>query len=241
MNPRTLSLALALVGLGFSCAPDAKGQTNIVFSDRSFEGVSASVTAPALPGTNTGSIGAWTGSATGILSLGSSITSGSGFSGITPLDGTFSTRFSFGIGVGNTASLTQNLTGVSLVSNSLYQLTIDLNTGTLLGAISGVSIEILAGNTSLATLTGANLVSLLNPNSTLFQTVTLNYTTGAVAPAGNIGVRISGGGVAAAASAFYVDNVRLTQTPIPEPSTVAASLAGAGLLGLVMRRRRALA
>lgn len=239
MTTKASLVTLALLCVSPFCASPTEA-ANIIFNDSSFEGINASVAAPVLLGTSTGSIGSWTGSATGIIAVGSTVSSGSGF-GVTPLDGSFAARFSFGIGVGNVASLTQSVSGVSLVSNSLYQLTIDVNTGSFLSAIGGVNIEILAGGTSVASLSGASLVNLLNPNSTLFQTVTLNYVTNGAPLGGNVGVRISGGGLATAAASFYVDNVRLTQTPIPEPSAVAASLAGAGMLGLVMRRRRAMA
>ena len=242
MTPKVSLVTLALLCVSPFCASIAQGQTtNIVFANPGFEGINASVASPVLLGTNTGSLGAWAASATGVIAVGSSVSSGSGF-GVTPLEGTFAARFSFGIGVGNVATLSQN-SSVNLVSNSRYQLTIDVNPGSFLGAIGGLNVSLTAGGVVIpgATLTGASLVSLLNANSATFQTVSFSFDTGGAAPTGLLGVSINAGGLALVAGNFYVDNVRLTQTPIPEPSTVVASLAGAGMLGLVMRRRRALA
>jgi hypothetical protein len=74
--------------------------------------------------------------------------------------------------------------------------------------------------------------ALAAPVTGTFADLTISFSTGAVAPAGNIRLsvqRISDGG-----PRLHIDNVRLDA--IPEPSTAAALALAAGLL---LRRRRA--
>lgn len=79
-------------------------------------------------------------------------------------------------------------------------------------------------------LASASLDASTLPAST-FGDLTLNFTTGDVAPAGNIRIRLSAEG----AGRGHFDNVRLTADLIPEPSVAALSLLG--LLGLSRRRK----
>ncbi len=66
-----------------------------------------------------------------------------------------------------------------------------------------------------------------------FADVTLTYSTGAVAPAGNIRISVQN---LDTSTRLHVDNFRLDGTTIPEPSSLATLGLAAGLL---MRRRRA--
>jgi hypothetical protein len=65
-----------------------------------------------------------------------------------------------------------------------------------------------------------------------FADMTLVFTTGAVAPTGNIRLFVK---EVDPATRIHVDNFRLDGTLVPEPSSAAAILFGAGLL---IRRRR---
>ena len=66
-----------------------------------------------------------------------------------------------------------------------------------------------------------------------FGDMTLTYTTGAVAPTGNIRLFVK---EVDTATRIHVDNFRLDATPIPEPSVLAGFMLGGGLL--IRRRRR---
>ncbi len=72
-----------------------------------------------------------------------------------------------------------------------------------------------------------------NPNPNTFQDFTLEFTTGAVAPTGNI--RIYGENISAGIRTHF-DNFRLDAIAVPEPASLAAGLMGG--LGLMIRRRR---
>jgi hypothetical protein len=67
------------------------------------------------------------------------------------------------------------------------------------------------------------------PNT--FQDFIYAFTTGAVAPTGNIGIRL-----AATGGRGLFDNVRLDATPVPEPSAALCALIGGSLI--IARRRR---
>jgi len=120
--------------------------------------------------------------------------------------------------------------GVTFLPLTTYTLTVAIGnrvsvndpTGTArFGLTSGGTIE-------LGTFTTA--VSLANT----FQDFTYTFNTGAVAPTGNVGIRL---GVQPTVGRGLFDNVRLDASPIPEPSTGLCALIGASLV-LAHRRRR---
>src|SRR5262245_9801620 len=84
----------------------------IVIPSGSFEGITSSIEPPFLAGTSTGTIGAWSASYSGLLSLGGSIGSGSAGSlgSPTPAEGTFAVRVELPSNVIAQAKLWQVLT-----------------------------------------------------------------------------------------------------------------------------------
>ena len=125
-------------------------------------------------------------------------------------------------------------------ANTSYTLTIGVGNraggtgaGTGLFGLTSTNDGVIVSNDAFASALFSQTVdtSTIAPVGGTFGDLVLNYSTGAVAPAGNIrifaketsGVRI------------HLDNFRLDATVIPEPS----SLAALGLAGLLMRRRRA--
>lgn len=66
-----------------------------------------------------------------------------------------------------------------------------------------------------------------------FADTSITFTTGAVAPAGNIRISVQN---LDTGTRLHVDNFRLDATPIPEPASIATLALASGLL---MRRRRA--
>lgn len=118
-----------------------------------------------------------------------------------------------------------------------YQLVIGVgnrNAGwTAAGNQSSIALE------STTAAVGTHLASTFLDSSTLpestFADVTLNFATGAVAPAGNIRIWVGSTGATGTGRGHF-DNVRLTANPIPEPT--GAALVALAAAGFCARRRK---
>jgi hypothetical protein len=225
MNSKTLLLVTSL----FSGAAAVQA-ANINIPDFSFEGITASVSSPngLSLGTNSGPIGAWSAQAGGLVGLNSSVASGTAGSLGAPAgaDGNYVVGITLPVGAGASASLSQTLSDVFL-PNSRYVLSLEIDPGTSANLLSGSSLQLEAGSTSVASLSGTDFLSLLNPNGT-FQTVTLTYETGSAPPSGNIGIDFDANSVAGVGGKIFLDNFQLTVNPVPEPQPIA--LMSMGLL-----------
>lgn len=121
--------------------------------------------------------------------------------------------------------------------NTDYQLVIGVGnrnaSWTAVGNQSSIALE------STADPVGTHLASTFLDSSTLpestFADLTLTFTTGASAPAGNIRIWIGSTGDAGTGRGHF-DNVRLDASPVPEPSF--AALLGLSLALGARRRRR---
>jgi len=134
-------------------------------------------------------------------------------------------------------TMTQDL-GVTFLANTTYTLTVALG-NRVVGDISGsMRFGLTNGGTELGTFTLVAVPSAVTGGT--FQDFTYTFTTGAVAPTGNVGISLEapdpsqsqfgpGRGV--------FDNVRLDASPVPEPSAGLCALIGASLI-LAHRRRR---
>ena len=140
------------------------------------------------------------------------------------------------------------LTTLAFQPNTQYSLT--FNMGYVAGIAGGNSgYEFSIGSASgvnyspLATITGFSAFpGNMHSSSSAVDTVTLNFTTGAVAPAGNLAVQwaqTSSIGTPTTSDFFGFNLVTLDATAVPEPS--AALFAGAGAVMLIGRRRRGVA
>ena len=119
--------------------------------------------------------------------------------------------------------------GVGFLANSVYTLTIavgDRQTGDVSGT---VSFGLTAGGTNQGIFTE---VAPAQVTDNTFQDFTYTFTTGAVAPTGNVGIKLSS--ISAGRGVF--DNVRLDASAIPEPSTALCAVIGG--IALLRRRRR---
>ncbi|MBI3156779.1 MAG: PEP-CTERM sorting domain-containing protein [Burkholderiales bacterium] len=142
-----------------------------------------------------------------------------------PIDSS-SASFSNTVGGGFTDTWTFSLSGLSYVAASLT------NVESSLGSISTRGIAGLSASTGAFALTGSPITTTSGP-----ITVTTQVLAGAaVLAAGNYTLTVSGTGITGA-SASYGGNI--VATPVPEPGTYAMLVAGLGIVGLlVMRRRR---
>ena len=123
--------------------------------------------------------------------------------------------------------------GTAWAPNTKYTLTVGV--GNRSGFGQGASVLAL-GSTSDAAgvfVSSTTVAENANANVNTFQDFSLIFTTGAVAPTGNI--RIYGENVSAG-SRTHFDNFRLDAAVVPEPGSLVAGLAGG--LGLMIRRRR---
>ena len=126
------------------------------------------------------------------------------------------------------SSASQDL-GVGFLTDSIYTLTISIgNRTTDVNNPTGTAVfGLTAGGTDQAVFT--QVASSLVPGGT-FRDFTYTFTTGAVAPTGNVGIRLG----AAVGGRGLFDNVRLDVSPVPEPGTTLFALLG----GLLIARRR---
>jgi HpiC1 cyclase len=131
----------------------------------------------------------------------------------------------------NGGSISQTLTGISLLPNSIYTLSVDV----------GRRFDVVTANYSLSLTDGSNVFCTSNgsngsvPAGT-FVDVTLTCATGASAPAGFLGIELTGDG-----RQIDFDNVQLSvesAVSTPEPSALALTFVGLFVSGLLFVRSR---
>jgi hypothetical protein len=127
----------------------------------------------------------------------------------------------------NGGTISQTLSD-SLLANTLYTLSVDVGRRLDGVNVTNYTISLFAGSTLLNSLTASNGLIPLGT----FMDVSFNYMSGVTLPAGNLAIMLSSAG-----SQTDFDNVRLTATPVPEPSSLALLAAGLGLALFVFRRR----
>lgn len=196
----------------------------IVITDPGFEGLSRTISSPALGGTATGTIGAWNVSVTSLAGLNASVAAGNLLGGPTPPEGTRDLRLSVPIGFGASESISQTLSA-SLSANTEYRLSVWISAGSTVSLLSSGSLQLRAGGNPLTSLTGTSLTSLINPNGS-FSKVTLVYQTGSQPISGLMGIYFGVSSTATIGGNIYLDNFQLTSTsigvsPIPEPESYA--------------------
>ena len=151
-------------------------------------------------------------------------------------DGSYVVRINMPTGAGSSVDLNQGL-GVTFLANSTYTLSFEIDAGSTATLLSGSSLSLQAGSTPVATLSGTAFTSLLSGNNQ-FQTLSLIYQSGNVAPVGDIGIAFNANSTAGAGGNFFLDNFQLGVTPIPEPSTYALCSLGLFLTIFACHRRR---
>jgi len=135
----------------------------------------------------------------------------------------------------NGGTLAQTLTGISLLPNSVYTLSVDVGRRLDHGG-NNYSLSLLDG-TSVFCTSGSNSNGSITAGA--FQDVTLQCVTGATVPGGFLGIELTGDG-----NQLDFDNVRLdvstSTVSTPEPSALALTSVGLLVSGLffVLSRRR---
>ena len=128
----------------------------------------------------------------------------------------------------NGGSISQTLTGISLLANSTYTLSVDV--GRRFDVVAAnYSISLYDGSTALCTTGGSNA----SVTAGSFIDATLSCTTGASVPAGFLGIVLTGDG-----RQIDFDNVRLDVVSTPEPSVLVLMLTALGAVGLLFARSR---
>jgi hypothetical protein len=129
----------------------------------------------------------------------------------------------------NGGSISQTLTGISLLANSTYILSVDV----------GRRFDVVAANYSLSLYDGSTVLCTTGStsNGTIaagsFIDQTLTCTTGTSVPSGFLGIVLTGDG-----RQLDFDNVRLDVVSTPEPSTLVLMLTTLGVVGLLVARSR---
>jgi hypothetical protein len=132
----------------------------------------------------------------------------------------------------NGGDISQTLTGISLLANSTYTLSVDV----------GRRFDVLAANYSLSLYDGSTVLCTTgDSNASIaagsFIDATLSCTTGASVPSGFLGIVLSGDG-----RQIDFDNVRLDVVSdvvsTPEPSVLVLMLTTLGFVGLLLARSR---
>jgi hapalindole H/12-epi-hapalindole U/12-epi-fischerindole U synthase len=141
-------------------------------------------------------------------------------------------------GAGNTSSITTSASLGAIASNMLYTLTVAVGnrSDNLFFDTGTYKIDILANGVSVgeSTLSGSSV-----PHGT-FTDLSATFTSPASGPliGEALTIQLSAIGGSANDEAIF-DNVRLTATPVPEPTTIALLFGGgAGVIGPAIRRRK---
>ncbi len=137
----------------------------------------------------------------------------------------------------NTGSISQTLTGVSLLANSVYTLSVEVGRRNDVAGVN-YSLNLLDGsNVFCSTPAGSNNSSIA---AGTFADITLTCATGATVPGGFLGIELTGDG-----RQVDFDNVQLDVTTstvsTPEPGVLALTFVGllmGGLLFMGSRRNR---
>src|SRR5438445_2885577 len=128
----------------------------------------------------------------------------------------------------NGGSISQTLTGISLLANSTYTLSVDV----------GRRFDVVAANYSISLYDGSSVLCTTSAsNGSIaagsFIDATLTCTTGASVPSGFLGIVLAGDG-----RQVDFDNVRLDVVSTPEPSVLVLMLTTLGVAGLLFARSR---
>ena len=131
----------------------------------------------------------------------------------------------------NGGTISQTLTGTTLTPDTIYKLSVDVGFR-LNGAVdvTTYSIALYAGGVLLASLPPGTSNDVIPIGTFADETVT--YTSGATVLPGDLSIVLSSDGQQA-----DFDNVRLTASTIPEPSSLSLMAGALGLLFVVFRRR----
>ena len=212
-----ISLALLLAILVFGCTTSASANS-IPITNASFE-ITNPLTAPCGTGCafNGGPIPGWTttGGQQGSFQPGTA-----GFFTSPVPDGSI-------VAYSNGGTISQTLSA-TLSPNSTYALSLDVGRRVDAGT-TNFMIDLFAGNTLLSSITLSN--GTIAPGS--FAPELLTFTAGANPLAGNLAIALINPGPIQ----VNYDNVALSVTPVPEPSSLALLATGLGLAFLVLRRR----
>jgi hypothetical protein len=213
MKLRLLIVCLALSTAGFTSLP-LYADSTIPVQNASFELFNPLTVPCAGPGAcayNSGPIPGWT-----IAGQGGSWQPSTSYFNLPLSDGGKIVAYT------NGGTISQTLTGISVLANTTYTLSVFVG-NRLDGFTNTYSIALDAGSTVLCSFSGSSSTIAAGT----FADQTCSFPSGSVIPSGDLSIVLTGGGPQ---SDF--DNVSLTTSSVPEPSSVL--LIGSGLLFMVL-------
>lgn len=137
-------------------------------------------------------------------------------------------------GVAGSFSATKAFTGITLLDNTTYNLTISGNSSSTLSILSALNVNILVNGGVIYQTPTSTLLGLLDQTAT--ESFVFSFTTGDVDNVQPVNVQIAGNTlIAALGQSASLTKINLSVAPVPEPGSLLLFLTG---MAALMRRQR---
>lgn len=137
-------------------------------------------------------------------------------------------------GVAGSFSAIKAFTGITLLDNTTYNLTIAGNASTTVALLSALNVDILVDGGTVYQAPTSTLLGLVSQTTT--QEFTFSFTTGDVNNVQPVNIQIAGNTlVAALGQSASLTKINLAVAPVPEPGSLLLFLTG---IAAIMRRQR---
>lgn len=137
-------------------------------------------------------------------------------------------------GVAGSFSATKAFTGITLLDNTTYNLTISGTSSSTVSILSALNVNILVNGGIVYQTPTSTLLGLVDQTAT--ESFTFSFTTGDVNNVQPVNVQIAGNTlVAALGQSASLTKINLAVAPVPEPGSLLLFLTG---IAAIMRRQR---
>ncbi|WP_009961472.1 PEP-CTERM sorting domain-containing protein [Verrucomicrobium spinosum] len=137
-------------------------------------------------------------------------------------------------GVAGSFSATKAFTGITLLDNTTYNLTISGNSSATVSILSSLNVNVLVNGATIYQTPTSTLLGLVDQTTT--ESFTFSFTTGEVNNVQPVNIQIAGNTlVAALGQSASLTKINLAVAPVPEPGSLLLFLTG---IAATMRRQR---
>lgn len=137
-------------------------------------------------------------------------------------------------GVAGSFSATKAFTGITLLDNTTYNLTISGNSSSTVAILSALNVNILVNGGVIYQTPTSTLLGLLDQTAT--ESFVFSFTTGDVNNVQPVNIQIAGNTlIAALGQSASLTKINLAVAPVPEPGSLLLFLTG---IAAIMRRQR---